>query len=66
MDHLLYEERPGSSQWCVAIGQGVIAKFCTDMYKYLLTVRVMEHWSRLPREAVEFPSIEIFKTRLDT
>jgi len=28
-------------------------------------VRLMEHWNRLPREAVESPSVEIFKTRLD-
>ena len=29
------------------------------------TVRVMEHWTRLPREGVDFPSLEIFKTHLD-
>ena len=25
-----------------------------------------EHWDRLPREAVEAPSLEIFTSRLDT
>jgi len=29
-------------------------------------LKVMEPWPRLPREAVESPSLEIFQTRLDT
>jgi len=35
------------------------------MRKNFLTLRVMEHWNRLPREVVESPSLEIFKTHLD-
>ncbi|KFV88847.1 hypothetical protein N308_13785, partial [Struthio camelus australis] len=40
-------------------------KFHLNMRKNFFTVRVTEHWNRLPREAVESPSLEIFKTRLD-
>jgi len=40
-------------------------KFHLNMRKDFFTLRVMEHWNRLPREAVESPSLEIFKTRLD-
>ena len=28
-------------------------------------IKVMEDWNRLPREVVETPSLEIFKTHLD-
>jgi len=40
-------------------------KFHLKMRKNFLTLRVMEPWNRLPREVVESPSLEIFKTRLD-
>ncbi|KFV85580.1 hypothetical protein N308_05603, partial [Struthio camelus australis] len=40
-------------------------KFRLNLSKNFFTVRVAEHWNRLPREAVESPSREIFKSRLD-
>jgi len=33
--------------------------------KNFFTLRVTEHWNRLPRGVVDSPSLEIFKTRLD-
>jgi len=44
----------------------VCRKFCTNMQENFITIRVTEHWNRLPREVVESPSVEIFKTRQDT
>ena len=40
-------------------------KFRTNVHKNL-TVRVTEHWNRLPRGVVESPSLEMLKTCLDT
>ncbi|KGL73001.1 hypothetical protein N309_02468, partial [Tinamus guttatus] len=40
-------------------------KFHRNLRKSFIMVRVAEHWNRLPREVVESPSLEIFKTRLD-
>ena len=36
-----------------------------NIRKYYCTVRVTEHWHRLPREVVESPFFEIFKSHLD-
>ncbi|KFV77776.1 hypothetical protein N308_06290, partial [Struthio camelus australis] len=42
-----------------------LRKFHLNRRKNFFPVRVIEQWNRLPREAVESPSLEIFKTRLD-
>ncbi|KFV50650.1 hypothetical protein N341_10176, partial [Tyto alba] len=41
------------------------SRFILDIRKKLFTVKVVRHWGRLPREAVDAPSLEVFKARLD-
>ena len=36
-----------------------------NIRKHFFTVRVTEHWHRLPREVVESPSLLIFKSHQD-
>ncbi|KAK4832072.1 hypothetical protein QYF61_020628 [Mycteria americana] len=38
-------------------------RFPLNIREHFVTLRVTEHWHRLPREAVESPSLEIFRTQ---
>ncbi|KFW08974.1 hypothetical protein N326_05970, partial [Eurypyga helias] len=42
-----------------------VGRFRLDIRRNLFPGRVVKHWHRLPREAVDAPSLEVFKARLD-
>ncbi|KFV74836.1 hypothetical protein N308_06981, partial [Struthio camelus australis] len=41
-------------------------KFHSNIRKSFFTVRVVEHWNRLPKEVAQSLSLEIFETQLDS
>ena len=40
-------------------------RFRLDIRRKFFTQKVVTHWNRLPKEAVDAPSLEAFKARLD-
>ena len=40
-------------------------RFRLDIRRKFFTQRVVTHWNRLPKEAVDAPSLDASKTRLD-
>jgi len=42
-----------------------LAGFRLDARKHLFLGRAVRHWHRLPRDMVESPSLEVFKSRVD-
>ena len=52
----------GTRSSCFTLEEG---RFRLDMRKKFFTMRLVRHWSKLPREAVGAPSLKVLKARLD-
>jgi len=64
LEHLSYEERLRELGF-FSLKKRRLRGDLINANKYFFPLRVMEPWPRLPREAVESPSLGIFKTCLD-
>ena len=40
-------------------------RFRLDIWRKFFTQRVVMHWNRLPKDAVDAPSLDAFKAKLD-
>lgn len=65
------KKKPDVSWWCVGVRtRGSRHKLKEEMFrpdakKNISIVRTARHWSRMPRELVQSPSLQAFKTGLD-
>jgi len=65
------EGRVYKTEWCPVTGPEALGtdgnrRFLLSISKRFFTVRVTEHWHKLPREVVQSQSLEILRRLLDT